>query len=825
MTTAGLRATEQVRSLADDLRSRHTDDLTALVTFRPDLVRPAPADLTALAARAGTRASVNRALDRLDAGQLQVLEALVVAGDPVDLAVAASLLGTTAGRIEPVVEYLWRLALLWRSALPTPASPPSAAVGGACGPADLAGSPDPAGVGVSYHVSRTAAEALGPEVAGLAPADAVPGARGPHEPAEIDRCLADAPEPARAILRRLTWGPPRGTLEVNGPLGEPLRWLLSAGLLRETGSGEVLLPQAVALRLRRGRLYRASQLDPPQVPVSTGFRPDPAAGSGQASRVLEMVDELATVWGRQPPRVLRAGGVAVRDVRLLAAAVQVPEPQAALLVEVAFAAGLIADDQEAPPSWALTDRYDAWREQPAGERWLWLVRAWLTSTRAAFLVGRRSLVAPARAADGVNALSEGVVWPPVRSARRMVLGEFLDLDPVGHPDLAALRDRLRWRRPRLAAGPVPEVADAVLREAELLGVTAGALLAPAVRELLRPDRPPKAATQGPADTVTSRASVLADVWLPPAAADLVLQADLTAVVPGRLEGEIGDCLRAAAVPESRGVASVYRFSPDSVGRALDLGWSPERLLDVLSRFSRTPVPQPLRYLVTDAGRRHGTVAVGAATTYLRSEDPGVIEAILGMPELSAAGWHRLAPTVLVGSLPPSLTLARLRAVGLAPVVDNPTGGVLVPPAQPRRVRRPTPAAADADLQLKAPRLPGRAEAGLVDRLRRAESVRDGVEPGALAVSELLPGRSRDGTGPGVPSTDPAVTIAILREASTEGRSVWMGVVDTEGMAVTMLFHPSWVEAGRVHGTVEGSPQPKSVTVSRIVGIREVDDQD
>ena len=68
-----------IRSLADDIRGRDDRQLVALVLARPDLARPAPADLTSLAARASTRASVQRAVDALDAGRLQVLEALVPA--------------------------------------------------------------------------------------------------------------------------------------------------------------------------------------------------------------------------------------------------------------------------------------------------------------------------------------------------------------------------------------------------------------------------------------------------------------------------------------------------------------------------------------------------------------------------------------------------------------------------------------------------------------------------------------------------------------------------------------------------------------------------
>src|SRR4051794_22073066 len=61
------RPADAPRSLADDLRARDDAQLLALLRGRPDLTAPVPADITSLAARATTRASVGRALDALDA--------------------------------------------------------------------------------------------------------------------------------------------------------------------------------------------------------------------------------------------------------------------------------------------------------------------------------------------------------------------------------------------------------------------------------------------------------------------------------------------------------------------------------------------------------------------------------------------------------------------------------------------------------------------------------------------------------------------------------------------------------------------------------------
>src|SRR4029453_10353154 len=54
------------RTLADVLREWSDDQLRGLLRLRPDLATPVPQDIAALASRAGTRASLSRAVERLD---------------------------------------------------------------------------------------------------------------------------------------------------------------------------------------------------------------------------------------------------------------------------------------------------------------------------------------------------------------------------------------------------------------------------------------------------------------------------------------------------------------------------------------------------------------------------------------------------------------------------------------------------------------------------------------------------------------------------------------------------------------------------------------
>ena len=65
-----------IRALSKELQARNDDSLRALFCARPDLISPGVPDFAALAARASGRVSVQRALERLNRPQMQVLETL-----------------------------------------------------------------------------------------------------------------------------------------------------------------------------------------------------------------------------------------------------------------------------------------------------------------------------------------------------------------------------------------------------------------------------------------------------------------------------------------------------------------------------------------------------------------------------------------------------------------------------------------------------------------------------------------------------------------------------------------------------------------------------
>ncbi|KGN37629.1 helicase-associated domain-containing protein, partial [Knoellia aerolata] len=527
------------------------------------------------------------------------------------------------------------------------------------------------------------------------------------------------------------------------------------------------------------------QLAPPPVdgPQRDGDAVDAAAGAA-ASAVLALLDELLDSWSQTPPRVLRTGGLAVRDLKAAAARLDTTPEHTAYLVELALIGDLVADDGEVDPHWVPTAEYDAWQTEPGGERWARLALAWLATTRAPHRVGSRT-----DAAAVVNALGPDVQWPPIRSLRREVLDLLASAEPGVATTPAGLAAAVRWRRPRRVPRTLEDVVESVLGEAAWLGVTGHGALSVAGRALL--------ASEG--DVAVVAESI--HPHLPAPVDAVLLQADLTAIAPGPVTGSLAAFLRLVADVESRGGATVHRFSDASIRRCLDTGWTGEDILAGLRDASRTPVPQPLEYLVRDVARRHGTVRVRGVGAIVRSEDEAGLDVMLANRRLAALQLRRIAPTVLTSPAGPEVVLEMLREEGFSPVGESPSGTVTVPTRPVRRaVRR---ASVDSALVHAM----DRAQIGsLVSGLRAAEShaqARAAAAPG---------GRS----GPAIPANDPTTSVAVLREAIADGRAVWLGYSDGIGRTQRLLFYPERLDGGRVSGVSDGIT--RTLSIHRITGV-------
>ena len=748
-------AREGYRSLADQLRAWSDQQLSRLLVARPDLATPAPQDSGQLASRAATRASLTRALDQLSRVELCVLDALVVAGQttPAEL---RSLVHAKRATVDAALARLTDLALVWES---------------------------PSGLRALSGVAELLAGGPDAGVSGLKPRSTEP-----LSPDEVTARLAELSAPARTLLEHVleqggeaTTGTSRHTVTPEDARTPPEE-LLARRLLVPRGGGSVVLPGEVGLVLRGGR----TTVDPvdgvPEVPTSPRDQAlvDKVA-AGAAFEAVRRVELLLDAWGTRPPSSLRSGGLGVRDLKAAAVLLQVDEPTTALLVEVAHAAGLLAlgTGPDGDAAWLPTDELDRWVTRDAGERWQLLARAWLESPRLPGLVGRKD-----PAGKTWNALVPELTGVHQVETRRLAL------DVVGGlPDgqvlatgtgLAGVVARVAWLRPRRPRTRADQVLWAV-QESAVLGVTGMGGLATYSRALLAGED----------------AGALLEPLLPPPVDHVLVQADLTAVAPGPLESSLARRLQVVADVESRGGATVYRFTPGSVRRALDLGWTAVEVHDFLGSVSRTPVPQPLTYLVDDTARTFGSVRVGHAEAFLRADDEAALTEILHHPQARTLGLRRLAPTVLISDTPIDVLLPRLRDLGAAPVVEAPDGTV--------RVARPD--------QLRA----------RVPRDRRAAGARVAREAASVAavVTAVRAGDKVVGSRPVTEELTPSGSLAALRVAIERRTSVVIGYVDNHGSRSDRVVDPLSLEGGRLTAHDHRADDSRVFAVHRITSVRPV----
>jgi hypothetical protein len=738
------------RSLADQLRGWPDERLVALLRERPDLSAPAPADCSQLASRAATRSSINRALDLLTRLELSVLDALVALSSTGHTTEAdlVPILDADPVAVEGACRRLVDLALAWRSE---------------AGLRPLTGVPDALGsLSVLHPMTGRSPEEAARQVAALSPA-------------------------ARAMLEHVDAGP--GEADAGAArhqisptdAGSPAEELLSRQLLVPGRPGLVRIPGEVQVALRGGHTTWTRLDVPPEIATSER---DPdlvdRAAAGAAFDVVRRVELLVDHWGAAPPVALRTGALAMRDLKAAADVVQLEERATAFLVELAATAGLLATwpNSAGNPAWTPTDAFDSWCDMPAPERWRQLASAWLGTERLPSLVATRDEAGRAR-----NALDPELTSRIAPETRTMTLSVLAGL-PRGQvvatgTGPASVVARVAWQRPRRPPSRADQVV-AVLDEAAQLGLVALGGLASYSVALLADEDP------GP----------LLGPLLPPEVEEVLIQADLTAVAPGPLTRERARDLHLLADVESRGQATVYRFTASSVRRAFDAGWAAHEVHAFLESVSRTPVPQPLTYLVDDAARTFGTVRVGHAEAFLRADDETALAEVLHHPRAASLGLRRIAPTVLVSTMPLDILLPRLRELGVSPLVESIDGTLHV--ARPEGVRarpRSTRRTEDARLEVRLAQVVTAIRAG--DRLARTRPA---------ATTELTPIGS----------------LAALREAVEAGGTVLIGYVDSSGVSSERVVDPVRVDGGWLTARDHRADDVRQYAVHRIRSVNPVD---
>jgi hypothetical protein len=462
-----------------------------------------------------------------------------------------------------------------------------------------------------------------------------------------------------------------------------------------------------------------------------------------------------------------------------------------LVLETAYAAGLVGPDGELDETFAPTPSYDLWLTRDTADRWLTLIEAWLASPRVPGAIGsrgeREKVVAP---------LGPDLDRPGVAEARHAALSELAALPAGSAPNLASLTERLDWERPRRGGRRRAETTAWTVEEAELLGLSGRGALASGARALLAED---------PAEALR-----LLKIVLPTPLDHVLLQADLTAVAPGPLESGLAAELSLLADIESTGGATVFRFTPDSVRRALDAGRSAADLQAMLAACSRTPVPQPLTYLIDDISRRHGQIRVGMASAYIRSDDEAVLSELVADRRSAALRLRRLAPTVVAAQASVDQVLTGLRAMGYPPAAESSDGTLVVRRPDSRR----TPPRQRPPRLTTEPALPGDTLLAAAVRAIRAGE-RASTAPRGRVVGAPLGGV--------LPRSTTAETLTTLKAAVEQDTSLWIGYVDTHGGVSERVVDPIRLAGGYLTAFDHRLEEVHTFAVHRITGVATLED--
>ncbi|WP_347954911.1 helicase-associated domain-containing protein [Gordonia aichiensis] len=771
-----------LRGLADDLSTRSDQELAELLIARPDLASPPPRGTGVLAQRALSAASISLAGEALDLLSVAVLEAFLDAA--ADIGERKELLGPVSrddivGRLgrralrsemDDRLERLVANGLLWGVG-PVRRGRHSSWLAGAHLPSALPWR--------THHL-------LGP-VAMLS-VD------------EIRERIDAVGERPRELLATLAQGSALGRSRDAAPDADPeapVPRLLAKGLLARVDEQTVELPPQVGQILRgEPPMLTASLREPPLTDPDVPGRFDAAtidaAGAGEALELLRHAGDLIDVLGEAPAAVLRSGGVGIRELRRLAKSTGHSVARIGLLVELLARQRLVdagSPDLDAPDHlgddvFAPTTTVDSWAHQDTERRWLAMARAWLDLPRRPWQIGETD-----RDGNTLAALSSELFDATAPAARRLILNPLADAEPAHPVTSEALVVVIGRRHPRQLRRLPLAVVSETMREARELGLVAHGSLTSAGRALLTAS----ADDDTPADVLSAMADAL------PTPIDYFLvQADLTVMVPGPLETDIGDRLRVLADLESGGAASMYRITEDSMRRALDSGLSGAEIGAFLAAHSRTPVPQSLTYLIDDVARRHGTLRAGLATSFVRSDDAATLAEVLRSDAAADLALRALAPTVAVSAAPLREVVDRLRQAGFAPAGEDSSGALI--DLRGRGVRVPARAAASSPAARRGALGRGQAQA-VVSRMRTADRAATPVSATASVTGSATTG-------------DETVT-ALIQLALRTGRRLRIAYVDAQGAASRHVVHARSLAAGQLVADEDGGEADLRFPLHRI----------
>ncbi|CAB4541235.1 unannotated protein [freshwater metagenome] len=619
----------------------------------------------------------------------------------------------------------------------------------------------------------TLKDVLGNEIAALGPSS-----MGKLKLKKLD----EAPAASKKVLDAMVWGPPRGTIgDIKKP-GAGVQWLLEEGFLIPFNQQTVVLPKEVAIYLRGNKVHRECETTQPAV---TGDKRDQRnvqlAAIANIATFLRWTEEILNFWAQEPASALRSGGLGVRDLKEISLHLGVDENCAAFVAEISYLAGLLTidpDDRILP-----THQFDIWLTQSSSMRWQILASAWYSSSRLSGLVGKEG-------SKNVAPLGPELDRSNAASTRRLTLSllrENLNIAP--HFD--SIFSAALWISPSKRSGGLhKDYILWTLREAEWLGMTGQGAISPYAIEFLE------------GNDVTA-----IDSDLPKSVDHILIQSDNTAIAPGPLEHEVAQELALIADVESRGGATVFRFSEGSIRRGLDHGRTGDEITKFLTKTSKTPMPQPLEYLIADVAKKHGKLRVGNTASFIRCEDSTLITQILGDKRLEILGLRKIAPEVLICGHDAAEAMNILRSCGYLPAGEDSRGLLLSGP----RIQR-------AQTKARPPRIIGE-----FDRLNQndIENALRALRTGEKSSRKQSTMRNIATEALGsLPRTTANETLDLLSDylQNQPNKSLSIGYADNNGLVSHRIIDPLKLSAGSLIARDHATGEVQTFRIARITGV-------
>jgi len=610
--------------------------------------------------------------------------------------------------------------------------------------------------GNNYRTPTNLKMLIGDEPAGL----------GPIAVKKFDfSILKEIPKASEEVLAKLTWGPPRGQIGNIKKPGNAIGWLLDNGVLVALDSNTVALPRDVAIKLRGGKIHKDMVSKAPNlIGKEVVQKQIDLAAIANISTILRWCEELLHNLSDEPPMALRTGGLGVRDLKKIAEHLGIDETCSGFVAELCYLGGLLvidSDDQILP-----TSAFDIWLTKSAEERWYSLVVLWLDTSRVSGLIGKISDKNVAPLGPELDRAGASLI-------RRSTL-KVLNDNPQLTPDVKSLQEIVKWINPQRANN---DYVEWTLREAEWLGITGQGALSTFGSNLLN-----------------EKEVLEIESALPKPVDHILIQADNSAVAPGPLTPELASEMGTIADIESRGGATVYRFSDSSIRRGLDHGKTGDQIKTFLSKISKTPMPQPLEYLITDIAKRHGRLRVGSAHTYIRCEDEGLVQQILHDKKCEHLRLRKIAPQVLVTDFELAEVIGELREFGYLPAAEN-SGGVLLSQPNLRRSKsRPKP-----------PRI-----------ISEFTAPKDAIV--TAAVKTIRAGERSKKVESIIPGTSSNETLALINQYINEGKSLIISYADNNGGVSNRIIEPISISLGTLTARDETSDEILQFRIPRINGV-------